>query len=96
MRKNRLFLLSIVASLMLVTLLIGGCAGEADLGTDENPLIWVFVPSGEVDTVTSGGEAMADLIFEETGLVVDIFVATDNTAAIEAMCSDLQKPTLAR
>ena len=91
MRKNRLFLLSIVASLMLVTLLIGGCAGEADLGTDENPLIWVFVPSGEVDTVTAGGEAMADLIFEETGLVVDIFVATDNTAAIEAMCSDPPK-----
>jgi phosphonate transport system substrate-binding protein len=88
MPKNRITLLIAFALLLLGVIALGACGGEADLGTEENPLTWVFVPSGEVSTVTAGGEAMADLIFDETGLYVDVFVATDNTAAIEAMCSD--------
>jgi len=91
MRKNRLYIFIALGVLLIGALTLGACAKEAELGTEENPLIWVFVPSGEVDRVTSGGEAMADLIFDETGLVVDIFVATDNTSAIEAMCSDPPK-----
>lgn len=91
MRKNPLFLISTMALLLLGVLLIGACAKEAPLGSEENPLVWVFVPSGEVDAITAGGEAMADLLYEETGLVIDVFVATDNTAAIEAMCSDPPK-----
>jgi phosphonate transport system substrate-binding protein len=91
MRKNRLYIFIAFAILLIGALALGACAKEAELGTDENPLVWVFVPSGEVDTVTAGGEAMADLIFDETGLVVDVFVATDNTSAIEAMCSDPPK-----
>jgi phosphonate transport system substrate-binding protein len=91
MRKNRFYIFLALGALFIGALLLGACGGEAELGTEENPLVWVFVPSGEVERVTSGGEAMADLIFEETGLVVDVFVATDNTAAIEAMCSDPPK-----
>jgi phosphonate transport system substrate-binding protein len=91
MRKNRLFIFLALGVLLISALALGACAREADLGTEENPQIWVFVPSGEFDRVTAGGESMADLIFEETGLVVDIFVATDNTSAIEAMCSDPPK-----
>jgi len=59
-----------------------------EYGTDENPIQWVFVPSGELERVTAGAESVADLIFAETGLVVETFVATDYTAAIEAMCAD--------
>ena len=91
MRKNRLYIFLALGVLLIGALALGACAREAELGTEENPLIWVFVPSGEVDRVTAGGEAMADLLFDETGLVVDIFVATDNTSAIEAMCSDPPK-----
>lgn len=91
MRKNRLYIFLAFGALLIGALALGACAGDPDLGTEENPLVWVFVPSGEVDRVTSGGEAMADLIFDETGLYVDIFVATDNTTAIEAMCSDPPK-----
>ncbi|NIS79423.1 MAG: phosphate/phosphite/phosphonate ABC transporter substrate-binding protein [Anaerolineales bacterium] len=91
MRKKRLYIFIALGVLLIAALALGGCARQAELGTEENPLIWVFVPSGEVDRVTAGGESMADLIFKETGLVVDIFVATDNTSAIEAMCSDPPK-----
>jgi phosphonate transport system substrate-binding protein len=59
---------------------------EVVWGTDENPIQWVFVPSGELERVTAGAESVADLLFESTGLVFETFVATDYTAAIEAMC----------
>jgi phosphate/phosphite/phosphonate ABC transporter binding protein len=60
---------------------------EVVYGTDENPIQWVFVPSGELERVTAGAESVADLLFEQTGLVFETFVATDYTAAIEAMCA---------
>ncbi|MEW6568251.1 MAG: phosphate/phosphite/phosphonate ABC transporter substrate-binding protein [Chloroflexota bacterium] len=56
-------------------------------GTEANPIQWVFVPSGEMERVAAGAQAVADLIYEQTGLVIETFVATDYTAAIEAMCA---------
>jgi phosphonate transport system substrate-binding protein len=41
-----------------------------------------------MERVTAGAESVADLLFEETGLVIETFVATDYTAAIEAMCAE--------
>lgn len=61
------------------------------LGTDENPIIWAFVPSGEMERVSAGAEAVADLIYKETGLVIKTFVATEYAGVIEAMCSDPPK-----
>jgi phosphonate transport system substrate-binding protein len=79
----------LVPILLIVALLVvAGCQpAEPELGTEENPIKWVFVPSGEMESVSAGAEAVADMIFAETGLVVDTFVATDYTAAIEAECS---------
>lgn len=57
-------------------------------GSETNPIKWVFVPSGELERVSAGAESVADLLFAETGLVIETFVATDYTAAIEAMCAD--------
>lgn len=65
------------------------------LGTEENPLIWAFVPSGEMERVTAGAQAVADLIYEESGLVVETFVATEYAGVIEAMCSDPPKAHIA-
>ncbi len=62
-----------------------------ELGTEENPIIWAFVPSGELERVSSGADAVADLIFEETGLVIQTFVATEYAGVIEAMCADPPK-----
>ena len=83
--KRSLFV--VLSMLLVATLVLTGCAQEAKLGTEENPIKWVFVPSGEMEDVSSGANAVADLLYKETGLVVETFVATDYTAAIEALCS---------
>ena len=91
MRKNRLYFLVVVGILLIGALALGACGGEAELGTEENPIIWAFVPSGETERVAAGAEDVADLIFEETGLYVDTFVATEYAGVIEAMCADPPK-----
>jgi phosphonate transport system substrate-binding protein len=72
-------------------LLVGcltGCKKEAELGSEENPIIWVFVPSGETERVASGAQSVADMLHEETGYYFKTLVATEYAGAIEAMCSD--------
>jgi phosphonate transport system substrate-binding protein len=79
---------------ILVLILIGalaavsGCGGEAKLGSEDKPIIWVFVPSGETERVTAGAQSVADLLQAETDLHFNILVATEYAGAIEAMCSD--------
>jgi phosphonate transport system substrate-binding protein len=62
--------------------------GPGELGTEKNPIVWVFVPSGETDRVTSGAQAVADMLQEETGLFFEVRVATEYAGAIEAMCAE--------
>ncbi len=66
-----------------------------ELGTEENPIIWSFVPSGEMERVAAGAEAVADLIYKETGLVIKTNVATEYAGVIEAMCADPPKAHMA-
>jgi len=72
---------------LVAVVLLAGCGG-AQLGTENNPITWAFVPSGDTGTVTTGAEELAALLEDETGLVFDILVTTENASAIEAMCSD--------
>lgn len=58
------------------------------LGTEEDPIIWAVVPSGETERVVSGFEEVAAMIYDQTGLVIEPFVATEYAGVIEAMCSD--------
>ncbi|MDP7645182.1 MAG: phosphate/phosphite/phosphonate ABC transporter substrate-binding protein, partial [Anaerolineales bacterium] len=61
------------------------------IGTDENPIIWAFVPSGEMDQVVAGAGELGDLLYEQSGLVIDTLVATDYAGVIEAMCAEEAK-----
>ena len=90
--KKRLFIM--IALLGVFVIALAGC-GEPELGTEENPIIWVLVPSGETETVLTGFDEVANLIFDETGLVIQPFVATEYAGAIEAMCSDPAKAHMA-
>ncbi len=54
-----------------------------------------MVPSGETDRVVSGFEEVASMIYDETGLVVEPFVATEYAGVIEAMCSNPPKAHMA-
>jgi len=80
-----------VLPVLLVGLLALGLltsCGPGELGTEGNPIVWVFVPSGETDRVTAGAQSVADLLQEETGLFFEVRVATEYAGAIEAMCAD--------
>ena len=55
-------------------------------GTAENPLIQVFVPSGETEQIMTGAGEL-DGLLQERGIYVDSSVATSYAAAIEAMCA---------
>ncbi len=82
-------LLALVAILLLAAMLLSACGPkEAPLGSEENPIVWSFVPSGERERVTAGAQHVADLLHEETGLYFQTNVATEYAGVIEAMCSD--------
>jgi len=88
--------ISIIAFALLIalTLVLSAC-GAGKLGTEKNPIIWAVVPSGETERVVTGFEEVAQMIFDETGLVVKPFVATEYAGVIEAMCSDPPKAHMA-
>ena len=56
-------------------------------GTEDNPIVWVLVPSQDTDAVLSGASSIAAAVEEATGLVITPVISTDFTAAVEAMCS---------
>ena len=82
--KKMLLVFALVA---IFALALSACGGEAAKGTEENPIVWVLVPSSEAEGVLAGFGTFTDMVFDETGLVIEPFVATSNAAAIEALCS---------
>jgi phosphonate transport system substrate-binding protein len=86
-KKNLVALLA----LMLVGTMVAssGCGGAGKLGSSEdNAIIWSFVPSGEMERVAAGAQSVADLLHDETGLYFETNVATEYAGVIEAMCAD--------
>jgi phosphonate transport system substrate-binding protein len=84
MKLSVLMLVFVMATFVFA----GGQGEEAELGTEENPLVWSFVPSGDTGEIVAGGEAVADAIYDKTGLVIDISVATEYAGVIEALSTD--------
>jgi phosphonate transport system substrate-binding protein len=80
--------LLILALLVIVPLHLAAGEKEAELGTEENPIIWSFVPSGEMERVASGAQSVADLLHDATGLYFKTNVATEYAGVIEALSSD--------
>ncbi|MBI9103632.1 MAG: phosphate/phosphite/phosphonate ABC transporter substrate-binding protein [Spirochaetales bacterium] len=86
--KKLIFTL-VVAGLILSALPVFSAAQkEIPLGSEENPIIWSFVPSGEMERVSSGAQAVADMLHEKTGYYFDTNVATEYAGVIEAMGSN--------
>jgi phosphonate transport system substrate-binding protein len=80
----------IVAVLVVSMLALGTLTScrPGELGTEKNPIVWVFVPSGETERVTAGAQSVVDLLEAETGLFFEVRLATEYAGAIEAMCAD--------
>ena len=62
-----------------------GLLDANELGSRENPLRMMFVPSGDSQVILKGGEEIAQLLEKITGLHFKTSVATNYAAVIEAM-----------
>lgn len=74
----------LVVALLLAVLALAGCGG-ADLGTEDDPIIMSFVPSGDTQEILASGEQIAQMLSEKTGLTIQANVGTDFAAVREAM-----------
>jgi phosphonate transport system substrate-binding protein len=59
----------------------------AELGSMENPIQVLFVPSVDVDFMIAGGELIAQALNDATGLYFEVSVPTSYAATIEEMCA---------
>lgn len=62
-------------------------APAPDLGTADNPIRVLFVPSVDAQVITSGGEILADALNAATGLEYVVAVPTSYAATAEEMCA---------
>lgn len=75
----------VVLVLLISSALFAGGKKEMPLGSEENPIIWSFVPSGEMERVAAGAQSVADLLHDKTGLYFKTNVATEYAGVIEAL-----------
>ncbi|MBN1662975.1 MAG: phosphate/phosphite/phosphonate ABC transporter substrate-binding protein [Deltaproteobacteria bacterium] len=86
MTTKRLSLLPAVLFGLFLAIALTGCSsGAAKLGTEKNPVVMSFVPSGDTQEIVTGGDAIAKMITAKTGLIVKTHMGTDFAAVREAM-----------
>jgi phosphate/phosphite/phosphonate ABC transporter binding protein len=66
---------------------IGPGAYEVKVGTEEQPIKVLFVPSVDAQMIVTGGEVMAQALHDATGLFFEVSVPTSYVATIEEMCA---------
>ena len=82
MRKN--VRLVVLVLFVLMSMVLAGCGG-AKVGTEKNPIVMSFVPSGDTQEIIASGDQITQMITDKTGLVVQANVGTDFAAVREAM-----------
>jgi len=83
-KLSLLFLITV----LIATIAFVGCKKEAPLGSEENPIVWSFVPSGDTEQISAGAKEVAQMIYDKTELYVETNVATEYAGVIEALSSD--------
>ena len=81
---SRKIWLVVVALSVLMAMVLAGC-GEPKLGTEDNPIVMSFVPSGDTQDIIASGDQIAKAVTDATGLAVISNVGTDFAAVREAM-----------
>jgi phosphonate transport system substrate-binding protein len=81
--KKSIWLVSLIVAATMVPALAG--CGTPKLGTEDNPIVMSFVPSGDTQEIIASGDQLAQMVSEKTGLVVEANVGTDFAAVREAM-----------
>lgn len=62
-------------------------AAAAGVGTEDNPIQVLFVPSVSADEIIAGGELLDQTLEEATGLVFEVSVPASYAATVEEMCA---------
>jgi len=62
-------------------------APPSTLGTEDNPIQVLFVPSVDVDFMIASGELIEEAIYDASGLYVEVSIPTSYAATIEEMCA---------
>lgn len=91
MLKRTCILLTAFLLMGGIPLAFSAAQKEVPLGSEENPIIWSFVPSGEMERVAAGARDVADLLNQKTGLYFSTNVATEYAGVIEALGADPPK-----
>ncbi len=74
-----------VLALTLVAVAVFGIIGSAQqLGTQDYPITLLLVPSTEAAVVQAAGDAIADAMYDMTGLYIEAVMTSDYRAFIEA------------
>ncbi|MFC2030388.1 phosphate/phosphite/phosphonate ABC transporter substrate-binding protein [Chloroflexota bacterium] len=82
MKKSNLLVLVVLFT--VAALLVTGCGGQ-ELGSEDNPIVMSFVPSGDTQDIMASGDQIAEAVSEATGLTIQSNVGTDFAAVREAM-----------
>jgi phosphonate transport system substrate-binding protein len=80
-------LILFISIVVLFALSLAACGGDPELGSEENPIVMSFVPSGDTQDIIASGDTLAQLLSERTGLTVTSNVGTDFSSVREAMCA---------
>jgi len=82
MKRISLFLAVLMALIMILPVV-----AQAEIGSEENPIKVLFVPSVEANTIVTGGEIMAKALHDATGYFFEVSVPTSFAATVEEMCA---------
>ena len=85
--KKSFYLLLVIVMALPAMLLVPTTGAQEPVGSEGNPIQVYFVPSGEAATIIEGGDALAALLKDATGLNYEVYVPTSYAATIEAMCA---------
>jgi phosphonate transport system substrate-binding protein len=88
-RRHGIALRAVVTVVLLAAVV--ACKGRSPLGSEKNPVVWAYVPSGDMWRVAAGALSAAAMVRERTGLKVETTVANDYAGVIEALASDPPK-----
>ncbi len=86
MNRRRIPLMLLFAAFLALVLVACNLGGEPELGTEENPIVMSFVPSGDTQDIIASGDQLAAMINERTGLVIESNVGTDFAAVRGHVC----------
>jgi phosphonate transport system substrate-binding protein len=85
--KKSFYLFLVIVMALPAMLLVPTAGAQEPVGSEGNPIQVYFVPSGEAATIIEGGDALAALLKDATGLNYEVYVPTSYAATIEAMCA---------